>query len=113
MKLLSALALPTFMATLAAAIDGPLSGDEPSGTQVTIYNRPEFNGLRDSFEPDVECHTLPPWIVSVRIPADQGIYCQLFDNFQCAGDGEDVLLQTTPDIEFGLKYPGIICGYLD
>ncbi|KAL3448172.1 hypothetical protein BJX65DRAFT_307452 [Aspergillus insuetus] len=112
MKLLSALVLPAVMATLAAAVDGPISGDEESGTQVTIYNRPNFNGLRDSFEPDVECHTLPPWIVSVRIPENQGIYCQLFDNFECSGEGDDVL-QTTPDIEFGLEYPGIICGYLD
>ncbi|KAL2857240.1 hypothetical protein BJY01DRAFT_136927 [Aspergillus pseudoustus] len=115
MKFLSALTLSTVMATFAAALDGPgTGGGDAVDTEVTIYNRPNYNGLRKSFVPNQdECHSLLPWIVSVRIPENEGIYCQLFDNSQCSGEGADVLVQSTDDIPLGLEYPGIICGYLD
>ncbi|KAL3458307.1 hypothetical protein BJX64DRAFT_266982, partial [Aspergillus heterothallicus] len=117
MRFLVALALPSFMATFVAALDAPGTptggaGDVDNETQVTIYNRPEYNGLRESFEPDVECHSLFPWIVSVRVPEGQNVYCQLFENPECTGEGADVLVESTNDIPLGLEYPGIICGYL-
>ncbi|KAL2816516.1 hypothetical protein BJX63DRAFT_387566 [Aspergillus granulosus] len=111
MKFSSALALPAVMATFATALDAPVGEDQPSDTQVTIYNRPNYNGLRESFEPDDECHALFPWIVSVRIPENQNIYCRLFETPTCDGEEADDLFESTNDIPLGLEYPGIICGY--
>jgi len=56
MKFLSALTLPAVMATFAAAIDAV-------NAEVTIYNRPNYNGLQESFVPNQdECHSVLPCV---------------------------------------------------
>ncbi|KAJ0414708.1 hypothetical protein BJY00DRAFT_318548 [Aspergillus carlsbadensis] len=60
--------------------------------QVSIYDGPNFQGEGQTFLADGTCHSLFPWIESVLIPPGQFVFCQLFDNAECDGEGGDVIL---------------------
>ncbi|KAL4862686.1 hypothetical protein BDV12DRAFT_202813 [Aspergillus spectabilis] len=84
-----------------------------SAPQVTIFDKPNYEGDRVSFEPDTTCQTiLPRWIESVSIPENEEIYCQLFETAYCTGEGGDLIIASQPDLPDEPIYPGIICGVL-
>ncbi|KAL4990713.1 hypothetical protein BDW68DRAFT_153737 [Aspergillus falconensis] len=121
MKLLVSLVSGAALSGIAAAVpqaqtstSASTSTPTPTGAtpQVTVYDEPNYKGESQSFAPDVTCQRFFPWIESVRIPDDteETIYCQLFDNAECTGEGGRVTTSSLPELEE--IYPAIICGVL-
>ncbi|KAL6235040.1 hypothetical protein BDW75DRAFT_240537 [Aspergillus navahoensis] len=108
-----AAAIPQAQTSTSASTSTPMSATPTGSTpQVTVYDEQNYQGESLSFAPNVTCQTLLPRIESVRIPDDAGetIYCQLFDNAECAGEGGRVTISSLPALEE--NYPAIICGVL-
>ncbi|KAL4998965.1 hypothetical protein BDV10DRAFT_184857 [Aspergillus recurvatus] len=129
-----AAAVPQAQTSTSTSTSTPTPTPTPSGAapQVTVYDEQNYQGESLSFAPDVTCQTLfpcvPPsphpqgqqtdgnpmssWIDSVRIPdnIEETIYCQLFDNVECTGEGGQVTTSSLPEVD--AIYPAIICGVL-
>ncbi|KAL4905542.1 hypothetical protein BDW74DRAFT_177912 [Aspergillus multicolor] len=125
MKFIAPLFSAAALAGLAAAVpqatttststSTPTPSPTPTGPspRVTIYENLDFTGDSVSFEPSQACQTLFPWIESVQIPEDEGIYCQFFDNDECSGEGGPVIIESISEVDDeDTVYPGIICDVL-
>ncbi|KAL4924832.1 uncharacterized protein BDV17DRAFT_203671 [Aspergillus undulatus] len=108
----SFLALVPALSLSAIAAASPMPQGERPTLPVTIYDEPNFEGESVRFPPDGTCKTISPWIGSVEIPEEQDIYCQLFDNVDCTGQGANVTISSIPRFRTEEIFPGIVCGIL-
>ncbi|KAL3471157.1 hypothetical protein BJX99DRAFT_263521 [Aspergillus californicus] len=85
-------------------------------SQIVIYSEAQYTGEQVSFAPDSSCHTISPSIRSISItedediPEDEGIWCQLFDNAECTGEGGDVIVESVSEFEASYTWLGVICA---
>ncbi|KAL3486671.1 hypothetical protein BJX62DRAFT_241722 [Aspergillus germanicus] len=104
-----------FTPVISGIVLASLGAASPQGTmtpQVTIYDAPNFQGERQTFPADGTCHSIFPWIESVLITPGSSVYCQLFENADCQGEGGDVIVVSHAAFTPEQIYPGIICGVL-
>ncbi|OJJ07531.1 hypothetical protein ASPVEDRAFT_88779 [Aspergillus versicolor CBS 583.65] len=105
MRLALSFAASALLVTLTAA--APQAQPAP---KVTIYNKGEYKGEQVTFAAKGECKSIAPRIESISIPGKSDVWCQVFNNRECQGEGGRVIVDSVAQFSVEEVYPAVICN---